>query len=277
MASDQLYGMGLAVLFVILGGTQVYRGVRNYRSMASVTGTDASPVADLRPGETVAVEGTVVALDDDRAEGPLFGETGVAVATDVVAVSDSGNRRTHNGVRSVPFAVEDDTGRVRVEVPAAATVEPAETTHEVYNYAYEEGDIPDGAMEYSEKVPLGNLRGPPPDHVREFQREVEGLDDPEEMTTLRGGSPKRRYEEGGIGPGDEVYVQGRAVERGGDWGEAGLAIAGGDDPSSVSVVQGGPEEALTPYDRFRPVVDVGIGALSVLLGLGVLLFLLLSG
>lgn len=270
MVSDLLFGLGIGALFAFVGLTEVYRGLARYREEASVTGTEARPVADIEPGETVAVQGTVRAVGDRRAGGPLFGESGVVVGTEVAippSSADDTAEEVHQGVRSRPFVVEDDTGSVRVEVPEAATVEPAEKTTERYDFKLDR--VPEAHV--------ARFGSPPPEAVERYHRAVEELEDPESIGSGFSGSSDRRYREGSIDPGDEVYVQGRAVDRDGEWGERTLTVAGGDDPGSVSVIEGGPDEYRSWLESAGLYGRIVLGVLFAVAGIGTTAVVLITG
>ena len=115
-----------AVLVLLPGLLLLRSSVRRVRKAVTVRAAKSVAAGDLSPGDLVSVEGEAVPLTDERIPAHLLDEDGLAVGTQVKRESGASNEygggqqwktgRSH--FAQVPFAVDDGTGRIAVDVPA---------------------------------------------------------------------------------------------------------------------------------------------------------------
>lgn len=221
-------GLVVGVAFAAAGAYLAYQGIREIRlgtDLLRAAPTSVRSLTEGMPGQ-VALQGTARALEDadaETVEAPFSGRPSVVAGHEVLALESRYNASTRTysqswrtvdeGWSSVPFLLDDGTGRVRVE-PAAATfsVAPDEET----------------------RVAGGRT---PPDHILSFVERTEGVDDggrggrgfglgPFDLDLFGGGD--RRYVERRIEPGDEVAVYGTPTAARGGVGEVNAVVRGGD-------------------------------------------------
>lgn len=249
---------GIGLRYVVAG--------RRIRRRAPPAETDVTPVGDLPPDDAtdeVVVSGTARSLDGTTGETPLTGAEALA------ARAEARGPRHHHGVGgrmhrtlaathvAVPFEVADRTGRARVEPPATGRFHLDVETVAAAKLGDQRGRhalfwTPDGLAHA--------------DRLRAFHERSDDLDD----DPFRAFGPvtvgsAHRYVEGAVEPGDEVYVRGRVVDRDADWGEARVAITGGDGAEFVLSDRPPGERAAAVLRRGRRRYYAGV--VSLLVGL----------
>ncbi|MFC3957307.1 hypothetical protein [Halovivax cerinus] len=221
---------GLVMVGVAYG---LYDKGRFYRMQSDrIANTDVSDIGSLEPGSTVAIEGTArIEEGDGTVTTELTGEVALVSQSRVVAKDDPVDTAgpddehverqvLHEASHAVPFRVEDETGSVLVDTPDEAdyrlddntVIERGRTVPDVADLA----DDPDAAT--AESISIGD--------------------------TNRWRDYDRRYEQGSIHPGEDVYVLGEAVDRA-DWDGDDVAIAGGAEPDLFIVSGVGRAQART--------------------------------
>lgn len=211
-------GFGLVMVAVAAGLIQ--KGRFYSEQSDRIAETEVSDAGSIQRG-TVAVEGAArVDEDAGTVTTELTGEEALVSRSEVVAresyvdATDPGTEEwrevLHEAQQSVPFRVEDDTGNVRVDPPDEADLRLDE------NRVTERGKgVPDVADLADD-----------PDAASDGQVPVGGGADWRDYD--------RRYEQGAIVPGEDVYVLGEAVDRA-DWDGDDFQIAGGDSPKHFVV------------------------------------------
>ena len=253
---------GVGLFMLVAAGSLIRKGRFYSEQSTRIAETEVSEVGSL-PSGTVAVEGTArVDEEAGTVTTELTGEEALVSRSEVVAEEDhvdaagpdhdEGRHVLHEGGNSVPFRVEDGTGAVRVDPPDEADVRLDE------NVVTERGggvpdvadlaDDPDAAA--GGQVTVGDAAG-----WRDYDR---------------------RYEQGAIVPGEEVYVLGEADDRTGRDG-VDVEITGGGSPGQFIVSDEGRASAkiggrIGAYIAYAMGAIVGIvGTLLLLGGLSVLL------
>ncbi|MDS0295912.1 hypothetical protein [Halogeometricum luteum] len=214
-----------AVLLVVAAFAGVY-GRRQHRRSALVGDTETTDVRDIKSEGLVELKGTVRASDPFDA--PITGAQSVLSAWEVEEWDERGGsdmwETRATGVYATPFELDDGTGRVRVDV--GDHVNDASSGTGIH-------DIQVGAVDVDRLLSTGvtadNVLAPldgfsvetsvppdsePPERIAEFVRGEAGLSTQTDSITnvLDVGNEhgERRYYEGTLGPGDEIYLLGRS-------------------------------------------------------------------
>jgi len=252
MTGFTIFGVGMAVfsLIPILGGLFVANMGRKAKNRSNtIQATETSEVSGLRPGK-VEVKGTARPAEaGSTLRSPISRDEALATKI-IVQRYDSGTSETGGGwttiyedKEAVPFVVDDGTGEVRVDTPPASDQRMLlEMTRE--------------------RVPGGQE---PPEKVRKFVERQQEVDE----TSKSGIGPlslgeRRRYMEGSIQSGEDVYVLGKAREQAG-WDERGYVIDGTTE-SGEFVVSDKPEEQLVKEGKWGGILLYVVGGISVLVG-----------
>ncbi len=203
---EKLAISGFSAVFVVVGLYVLNRGrVARARSQR-IAETETTPVRELQPG-TAEVKGVAQPAEDGNTlESPITNQEAVATYVETEEWESSGEgggnwRTKHERSSAVPMLVDDGTGEVLVELPA-------------------DGDL--DVEEQQWKVGSGDE---PPEQIKRYLETEAEVDEAsrKEFGPLSFGE-RRRYSEGVIEPGEEVYVLGTAREEQGDWGERNFAI-----------------------------------------------------
>lgn len=235
-------GLGL----VIVGALVVRYGRREQRRSNRLSETETTEIDFLEPG-TVEIKGTARPVEDGATvEGPLSGDEALVTTVEVdkrVSTRHGSSWQTiHDDETVRPFRVDDGTGEVRVDPPRDANV----------------------ALDVTRTVVEGDEE--PPEGIRRFVQREEAVDAADEGGLISSGE-KRRYGEGLIEPGEDVYVFGHAVEESGDaWGEHRYVITD-DDALDEFLLSDRSEEELTSGKKIGAVILYAVGGFLLLLGL----------
>lgn len=142
--------------------------------------------------------------------------------------------------------VVDGTGEVRVELPADGTLNVEMTRTKVGS-----GDEP-------------------PEAIRRYVEREQSVDEASrrDIGPLSIGG-RRRYGEGLVEPGEEVYVLGRACQKQADWGERSLVV---DEPTAAGdfLLSDKSEQALIKEGKYGGLIYIAFGGLSTLVGASVM-------
>lgn len=223
----------LLVVGVVLLVTAAFAGVygrRQHRRRAAVEDTETTAVRDIKRESLVELKGTVRA--DDPFDAPITGEESALSAWEVEEWDERGNSEMWEtraaGVYATPFELDDGTGRVRVDVgdhvtdPSSGTgvqeiqVGPIDVDRLVSN-----GVTVDNVLaaldDFSVEINV-SPDSEPPERIAAFVRgETEVASQTDSVTNvldIGNEHGERRYYEGRLAPGDEIYLLGqcRAAE-----------------------------------------------------------------
>jgi len=245
---------GVGLVFVLVGAYTMNRGRVGRARSGRIAETETTKIRELRPG-TVEVKGTAhLAEDVNLVESPITKKAGLATYVEMEQWESSGQgggnwETKHEEQTAVPIVVDDGSGEVRVELPADGdlNVEEAETT-----------------------VEAGHE---PPETIEQYVKNEAAIDEAtrREFGPLRTGE-RRRYSEGVIEPGEEVYVLGRAREDAdADWGERSFVI---DEPTEFGdfVLSDKSEEELVREGKRSGLVSLVFGGALVVAGIAAAVF-----
>jgi hypothetical protein len=204
MAQDLLVKLGwsgFSLVFLIVGLYTMNKGRAQRARSERIAETETTEIRDLQPG-TVEVKGAARPAEDSTVfDSPIQREDALAARVEVEEWESSGQgggswETKHEEQTAVPMTVDDGTGEVRVELPEDGVLNVEET-----------------------RTKVGSGDEPP----EQIQRYLENEADVEEATRHDLGplsiGDRRRYSEGMIEPGEEVYVLGNAREEQAGWGE----------------------------------------------------------
>lgn len=233
---------GFSLLFVVVGLYVANRGHRKRARSKRIADTETTRARNLQPG-TVEIKGTAhPAGDASPTESPITKADALATRVEIEEYHSnsqgSGSWRTiHEERETVPMVVDDGTGEVRVELP------------------------PDGRLDLDAIRTRVGGGEKPPEPIRRFVEEEAAVDEASrhEIGPLSLGD-RRRYSEGVIEPGEDVYVLGRAREEDAGWGEREYVI---DEPTGAGdfVLSDRSEEELITSGRWSGAFMLGFGLL----------------
>lgn len=224
MANLALFGIG-AVLVIIAVGV-AFIGRRHHRQHRAVTGTDTTDVRAIDSEGRVELKGTVRA--DDAFESPVTGAESVLAAWEVEEWDESRGSEMWetraSGVYATPFSLDDDTGSVRVDVGEHVEETGGGTgIHEIQLGALDvdrflaNGVAVDGVRCLFDRFAAQTTIPPdadPPERIAEFVADEDAVAEQSDAVTnvvdVGNAHGERRYYEGTLQPGDDVYLLGRA-------------------------------------------------------------------
>lgn len=194
------------VLFFLIGLVLVYSGFRKWQQMRLMQDTPTEKVRSAAAGRT-ELSGSAEPIDGVGTVPQPFTDGEALVATykikeweeehDPDDHGQDGHWQTiDSGTISRPFALDDGTGRMRVEPAADATYKISEEHQTLFR--------------------VGPGRTPPDQVVRFFERRYANEDDDGFLGRLLNSGPsardsdKRRYTQEVIPPGEDVYLLGGA-------------------------------------------------------------------
>lgn len=190
----QLFLSFFAVPFALAGGYLLKATYDSRQRAGDIEGTAPTAVGELEPGDgPTTIEGTARATGDDRVTAAMLDREGLCVYTQIeersareIGESTGPSWETvYRDRDSVPFAIDDGTDEVPVEIP-----DQGATRLELEVYEAGHGEEP-------------------PEPVRRLLR---GTDvDPREEV-----DPHKGYKQGLIEDGETVYATGEPVSDGGD-------------------------------------------------------------
>lgn len=200
----------------------------NHRQARLIGTTEATPALDVRPNATVEVAGTVAA-DAETFPSPVAATPAVACVWRVDAWSERGGtplwRPLATGVRSVPFEIEDRSGRQAIDV--GTHVYDLSSLRELVRAfaggqdAVRVGLVRDGLTldmaGWTDRVEVPPDETPP-DSIQRFVDETEAVSPASDSITnvvdLGKKHGRRRYREALLVPGDPCYALGTTDDGG---------------------------------------------------------------
>lgn len=256
MAQDLIFGLalsGFGLVFAVTGLYTMNKGRKERAQSERIADTETTRVRDLRPG-TVEVKGTVNPAEDGTlVESPITRTDALAAHVEVEEWESNsqggGNWETiHEEETAVAMVVDDGTGEVRVELPSGGGLNLEQTRTKVGS-----GDEP-------------------PEQIRRYLDGEANIDE----ATRRDYGPlsigeRRRYSEGTIEPGEEVYVLGTAREERGDWGDRDFVIDESTEAGDF-VLSDKSEEELVREGKRGGLVFLAFGGLLAAIGTTVAIY-----
>lgn len=221
--------VGSVVLLVTAAFAGVY-GRRQHRRSAAVKDTETTDVRDIKSEPLVELKGTIRA--DDPFDSPIKSEESTLSAWEVEEWDERGNSDMWEtraaGIYATPFELDDGTGRVRVDAGDHVS-DPSSGTgiHEIQVGSIDiDRLISNGVTVDNVLAALNNFSvetsvppdSEPPERIAKFVHgEAEVSPQTDSITNILDIGNKhgeRRYYEGTLGPGDEIYLLGqpRATE-----------------------------------------------------------------
>lgn len=206
------------VLLSLAAALSFYHGWKRRRLSALLSETPRTEAAEVRSPGVVRIRGRIVpAADADPLTAPFGDSECVLAAWEIEEMYDAPKNRSWEpaawGVRSVPFYVEDSTGRLRVEVNDRTVGNETAEVFTPERLAVSDGVAVDGLHCEFESFGVRaetDYGESPPGRIREFLAATEGVSAGPMATTAVVDASKRRYREGVLRPGDEVSVVGYA-------------------------------------------------------------------
>lgn len=213
------------VLLLVASFAGVY-GRRQHRKRALVAGTETTDVRDVREEGLVELTGTVRA--DDPFDSPIGGERAVLSAWQVEEWDERGDSEMWEtraeGIYATPFELDDGTGRVRVDVGTRVNDTSTGTGIDEIQVGPVDVDrlLSDGVTVGDTLAALDGFSvattvppdADPPERIAAF---VQGegsvaaqTDSITNVVDFGNAHGERRYYEGTLGPGDDVYLLGHA-------------------------------------------------------------------
>jgi len=246
--AGQLFLSLFPALFVLGGGYMLKATYDGRQRAAEVEETEATPIGELSPdGGLAVVEGTARATGDERVDAAMLDREGVYVYTQIEERSarEIGENKgpawetIYTESEGVPFAIEDGTGEVPVELPDQGT-----TTLDPKVFEAESGEEP-------------------PEPARRW---LEGTDvDVDDEV-----DPHRAYKQGLIEDGEPVYAKGEpAVDDDGQ-----LILTGDARPDEFRLTDLSRDELAAEEETSR--TGYAIGAVLLAIGLLPLAFIWLG-
>jgi hypothetical protein len=214
---ELLVPVALSTVGVVVGVVLLRRAFRTRRRARALSKADPTPIGDLSVGDYAVVAGATRPTEEGTVEAAILDEEALLVDTSVEslnrrATDTAGTRTTdHESTDAVPFVVEDDTGRVRVELPEEARVRLGSET---------DLKISHDAMAVHRPGAFGD---DVPEGVREYVRNHDTA-----------ATYTRWYRQGAVRPGDRIRVAGEVTEGPPGFDSPTVSIAGGSDPSLVA-------------------------------------------
>jgi hypothetical protein len=201
-------GAGYAVLVLVSGVYLIRQGFKRRKQRTLMTDTPTEDAESLSMGPS-EITGVATPGDDGPTTAPFSDEDCVVAQYEIEEYEsddDGGNWKTiEEGVRHVPFSLDDGTGRVPVRPHDDATydLEPADWTTTRVDSS-DRGPAP--VQAFVESTP--DLGYPGSGDVQDFLTDA-GLD----HVSDAGSDGDRKYKQNLIGPGEEVYVFGTVQPR----------------------------------------------------------------
>lgn len=218
------FEIGLLALF--LGGVGVAWGYNRRSYHQVVAGTETTRALDVDQPGLVELEGEVVRADDaDAMRAPLSGENCVAAGWEIEEWDESGKHSSWHtiaeGYHSEPFLVDDGSAQIRVE-PGADSDASNWTTNLSLGDLDDSVSV-DGATLDFQQLAVRHQIAPDdakPARVEEFERRAPGISEQTgamlEVLDFGKAHGERKYEEGVVQPGDDVYLLGTVEPADGD-------------------------------------------------------------
>jgi hypothetical protein len=257
--------MWTGVLLLLAGCLSVYIGWKQRQKAMLVGETPRSKITDVQSSDIVRVRGTVVPEGEGSTfTSPIKGDPGTVLsAWEIDELYDTPKTRSWEaaacGVRSVPFYIEDESGRVLVDIDDRTVGNDTDDTFTPARVLESNGVSVAGLRcafdSFDVHVETDYGESPPP-RVAEFVDATDGLSAGPMATGLVVDASKRKYAEQTLQGGDAVSVLGYATAR----DDAARSTASGD----LTVTR--PPDG-TLYLSSSPFDDAPSGRGSLLFGL----------
>jgi hypothetical protein len=245
---------GVGIVFVLVGLYTMNGGRLERAQSKRIADTETTKIRELNPG-TVEVKGTAhLAEDASLVDSPITKQAGLAFYVEMEEWESSGQgggnwETKHEKQTANPIVVDDDSGEVRVELP------------------------PDGDLNVDQEETTVEAGDEPPENIRQYIKDEAAVDEAprREFGPLRTGE-RRRYSEGVLKPGEEVYVLGTARnDEDADWGKHSFII---DEPTEFGdfVLSNKSEEELVREGKRGGLVSLVLGGSLVVAGIAATVF-----
>lgn len=238
--------VGMGFLTLGIGLYLVRTGQRQRRKKAKIASTETTQIRNLGPG-TAEVKGAARPADDGSVlRSPITKSDALATYVSVERYDSGGSqsggswKTIYEDTKSVPMLVDDGTGELRVELPQ------------------------DGQL----NVELDRTRvsggDEPPERIRQFVEREEAIDQAARGDGLLSVGERRRYSEGMIEPGEDVYVLGNARQASG-WEGPTYAI---DEPTASGefILSDKSEKQLVREAKWSGILLLAIGVIAAGVG-----------
>jgi hypothetical protein len=237
----------VGLVFLGAGLHTMNKGHKERAQSNKIANTETTQINSLQPG-TAEIKGTAHATEDATAvQSPITETEALATHLEVEEWESSGEgggnwETKHENQTGVPIMVDDSTGEVRVELPPTGALNVEQT---------------------STKVGSGDE---PPPKIEQYLETTAEIDEASrtDVGPLTIGE-RRRYSEGMIEPGEEVYVLGRVREEQSGWGERRYVV---DEPTDSGdfILSDKSEETLIQEGKRAGLLFLGFGGLFTLVG-----------
>ncbi|MEE6209673.1 hypothetical protein U3A55_05845 [Salarchaeum sp. III] len=222
--SALLIGVGV-VLLLIAAFAGVY-GRRQHRRSALVAGTETTDVRNLRDEGRVELKGTI--RSEHPFDSPIRGERAVLSAWEVEEWDERGSsdmwETRAEGVYATAFDLDDGTGSVTVDIgthvddtSTGTGIDDIQVSAIDVDRFLSTGVTVDGVTAAIDGFSAETTVPPdaePPERITEFVRGEGSVGEQTDSITnvidLGNAHGERRYYEGTLSPGDDVYVLGHA-------------------------------------------------------------------
>lgn len=238
---------GFGLVFVVAGLYTMNKGRVERAQSERIDDTETTAIRDLEPG-TVELKGTARPAEDANVvESPITEQDALATYVEMEEWESSGQgggswETKHEDRTTVSMIVDDGTGEVRIELPADGELNVEETKTEVGS-----GDEP-------------------PEQIKQYLEAEAAIQEASryDVGPLSFGE-RRRYSEGMIEPGEDVYVLGAAREAESEWGERNFVV---DEPTESGdfVLSDKSEEELIREGKRSGLVYLGFGGALTAVG-----------
>ncbi|WP_327054046.1 hypothetical protein [Halomicrococcus gelatinilyticus] len=237
-----------SIVFVAVGLVTVNKGRTERAESTRMEETETTAIRDLEPG-VVEVKGTVRGTEDATLQqSPIDGTDALAVHVEVKELHSDGNgpgnwQTIFEDQRAEPMFVDDGTGEVLVDLPADGGLNLDQTEWKV-----EAGDEP-------------------PEEIRSYVENEPALDLPDgvDIGPLSTGE-RRRYLEGTLEPGEDVYLLGTARETEAGWDNREYVVDES-TPDGDFILSDKSEATLIEEGRSSGLVFLVAGVLMTVIGL----------
>jgi len=239
----------IGVVLVLVGLLAALWGAGRLSLYRAITGTETDGVLDVDSPGQVELSGTARPIDGRTIEGPLTGREALAAGWRVEEWDERGDHSHWNevaeGYDSVPFRLDDGGAEIRVDPGSDAAgsgfVDALDLGDLSHSVAVGETTVDFRTLETVDQIPPD---GSKPDRIARFEHNERTVgphtDSITNLVDIGKKHGERRYHEGRIEPGDEVYLLGTVQPRDGEAAASHLQRSNavvapdGDDPFVLS-------------------------------------------
>lgn len=207
----------IGILLVLVGLVATGWGVGRASLYRTITGTPTSDVLDVDGRGRVELTGTARPIDGETVEGPLTGRPALATGWRVEEWDERGDNSHWNevaeGYDSVPFELDDGSASIRVDPGDDASpsgfVDALDVGDLGHSVGVGETTVDFQTLETVDQIPPDGAK---PDRIARFERAESTVHEHTGSITnvvdIGKKHGERRYWEGRIEPGEEVYLLG---------------------------------------------------------------------